>query len=589
MSNASDFIIENGVLTKYVGPGGDVVIPEGITSIGNYAFYMCSSLRTVHISEGVTSVGDYAFSSCASLYMVSFPEKITTVGNDAFSWCSSLQTVCLPDTVTSIGNSAFYMCSSLQKVNIHADILSIGKNAFRNCKQLADEDGFVIVAGVLYDYCGEATSVTIPNGVTSIEGYALGGVDGLREVNIPESVTSIDNRAFGWSRNLTKLTVPVHLGSCVSKMLDYSDSLRINIPELSALPAKFRLCAALCFAEDSGLREDLRFESHSKYLKSNSGKMAKIAADNPALLYLLCREKWIKAKDAEAFLTTVQQTNNAECVALLLDYQKNMLSEKEKTQTKKKKEEQENVVLEQTVARVNKNGIDGLSFMITGNVATFKNRSEFKAYIESKGAKLQSSMTVKTDYLIMNDTNSDTEKKHKAEELGIEIISELQFNEMAGRQFLMDDKGTLIKYRGNGGNVVIPDGTISIGNSAFSGCNSLHTVHIPEGITAIGEYAFSWCGNLQDVHIPKSVTTIGDRAFLDCSKLQTVYVSAGVLAIGEYAFALCSSLQTVHIPESVTAIGDNVFPTSGTSTIYGKTGSYAETYAKENNIPFVAE
>lgn len=73
------------------------------------------------------------------------------------------------------------------------------------------------------------------------------------------------------------------------------------------------------------------------------------------------------------------------------------------------------------------------------------------------------------------------------------------------------------------------------------------------------------------------------------SKLQTVYVSAGVLAIGEYAFALCSSLQTVHIPESVTAIGDNVFPTSGTSTIYGKTGSYAETYAKENNIPFVAE
>lgn len=67
MSNASDFIIENGVLTKYVGPGGEVVIPDGVTSIGDSAFSYCIALTSVTIPEGVTSIGGWAFFQCARL------------------------------------------------------------------------------------------------------------------------------------------------------------------------------------------------------------------------------------------------------------------------------------------------------------------------------------------------------------------------------------------------------------------------------------------------------------------------------------------------------------------------------------------
>ena len=90
MSNPSDFVIENGVLTEYVGPGGDVVIPEGVTSIGGGAFWCCSSLTGVTIPEGVTSIGNLACFGCSSLTSVTIPDSVTSIGKDAFYGCYAL-------------------------------------------------------------------------------------------------------------------------------------------------------------------------------------------------------------------------------------------------------------------------------------------------------------------------------------------------------------------------------------------------------------------------------------------------------------------------------------------------------------------
>ncbi len=159
-------------------------------------------------------------------------------------------------------------------------------------------------------------------------------------------------------------------------------------------------------------------------------------------------------------------------------------------------------------------------------------------------------------------------------------------------------------------NVNIPQGVTSIGFSAFSGCSGL-TADIPQSVTSIAAWAFAFCDNLTAVNIPQGVTSIEDSTFYHCYNLTQVTISQGVTSIGEDAFASCDSLTQVTIPNSVTKIGYNAFlscdglkkviiPRSVTNidskafdfcdalTIYGYSDSYAESYAKENGFAFIA-
>ena len=102
-----DFEIINGILVKYKGAGGDVVIPGTVTVIGEKAFYECRSLTSVIIPNSVTSIGDHAFYYCSGLTGVTIPNSVTSIGEYAFSGCSGLTSVTIPNSVTSIGYSAF--------------------------------------------------------------------------------------------------------------------------------------------------------------------------------------------------------------------------------------------------------------------------------------------------------------------------------------------------------------------------------------------------------------------------------------------------------------------------------------------------
>ena len=121
------------------------------------------------------------------------------------------------------------------------------------------------------------------------------------------------------------------------------------------------------------------------------------------------------------------------------------------------------------------------------------------------------------------------------------------------------ENGVLKEYKGQGGDVVIPEGVTNIGASAFSGCSSLASVVIPEGVTSIGDEAFYYCQSLTSVVIPEGVTSIGGEAFKYCSSLTSVVIPKGVKSIGNWAFSGCSSLASVVIPEGVTSIGGGAF------------------------------
>jgi hypothetical protein len=110
----SDFRIENGELVEYTGKGGDVVIPDSVTSIGDRAFYDCHRLTSISIPDSVTSIGKEVFSNCSSPTSISIPDSVTSIGEEAFSGCSRLTSISVPDSVTSIEAPAFTECENLQ-------------------------------------------------------------------------------------------------------------------------------------------------------------------------------------------------------------------------------------------------------------------------------------------------------------------------------------------------------------------------------------------------------------------------------------------------------------------------------------------
>lgn len=170
----------------------ELVIPSmynslPVTSIGERAFYKCTSLTSVTIPDDVTSIGNDAFGECSSLTRINIPNSVTSIGEGTFQCCESLTSVTIPNSVTSIGWGAFYDCRSLTSVTISDRVKNIHKYTFYGCRSL--------------------TSVTIPDSVTSIGENAF-FCAGLTSVTIPDSVTSIDRNAFGSCSNLTSITIP---------------------------------------------------------------------------------------------------------------------------------------------------------------------------------------------------------------------------------------------------------------------------------------------------------------------------------------------------------------------------------------------
>ena len=140
----------------------EIIIEEGITHIGDYAFEDAVDVTSVTLPSSLESIGEHAFAYMNSLSEITIPESVTFIGDGAFQYCSSLTEIVIPENVTSIGDGAFYGCSSLTEIVISENVTSIGDGAFENCSSL--------------------TEIVIPENVTSIGDYAFSGCSSLAYV-----------------------------------------------------------------------------------------------------------------------------------------------------------------------------------------------------------------------------------------------------------------------------------------------------------------------------------------------------------------------------------------------------------------------
>ena len=164
-----------------------MTIPNSVTSIGEGAFYICTSLTSVTIGNSVTSIGKGAFKDCSSLTSVIIPNSVTSIGDAAFGGCSSLTSVTIGESVTSIGESTFEGCSSLTSVTISNSVTSIGEKTFYNCSSL--------------------TSVTIPNSVKTIGTSAFEGCVRLGKISLGTGLEEIAANAFAGCTRLYDIYV----------------------------------------------------------------------------------------------------------------------------------------------------------------------------------------------------------------------------------------------------------------------------------------------------------------------------------------------------------------------------------------------
>lgn len=649
MSNASDFVMEDGILTKYTGPGGIVRIPEGVAEIGNAAFERCVDVTEVILPHSVSVIGIAAFSGCSKLAKIEIPDSVTRISDRAFGSCGSLTQIALPKNMISIGAGVFRYCSKLAKMVIPEGVIEIGREAFFQCRSL--------------------TEVVFPESLARIGAAAFSGCVQLTDITLPKTVKWIGSVAFYDCAKLTNVVIPGSMVTAGSEIFcGISDRARIlapGIPITCYETADEKRAAAYGFLSQPELYQDAEIaDAYKKYVIAQRKRLLPYVfqQDLAQALAVFAQNKKITASNYEGeYLEPAEKANAVNCKAYLLNWRNGNIT----TKDLQKKEQRELTKDPFNVADMKKlwsyeKREDG-SLIITSYKGT-----ETEVHVPERIGKAV--VTALDDNVFAPETKTWTKKPPKQIAAlqaiqsvtipeGVTSIGSMAFYEckslekveipesvtsigrhafskcekLGGGNGLVVIRDVVYGYYSFGSCVTIPEGVTRIEDGAFSGRSSLTRVAFPGSVTDIGRRAFEGCSRLADAVIPSSVTSIGGMAFYKCDKLAdengfvvvhgvlysycgpggNVKIPEGVTEIGEEAFSRRRKLTGVEIPEGVTKIGYNAFGGCGSLTdvvipasvtdinylsfsnpdrvkIHAPKGSCAESYAKARHISFVA-
>ena len=495
----------------------DLVIPDGVTDIGRYAFYGYKQLISVTIPDSVTSIGDSAFAYCSNLSSVTIPNSVTRIENYAFCGCESLAEIDLPESVNYIGESAFSSCRNLLSIIIPGGVTSISESAFQ--------------------YCRNMTSVTIPEGVERIANQSFGDCSSLKSVVIPDSMNWFNEINYKWGNYIFHENTVVILNHYIKDIEKKNVSKRLvfcktPIQEIKSTNAKDLAVKGFLTVEDLSVYDDAVIESYKKYLKSKTINYVYFILENDAEMIV---------KRLASFGLIVGKLADKLMENDLSDETKTLLLESAKEAEKKSSDKKSSANKAPSVTELKK-------------IWSYKKNEDGLTITSYKGVDIKVTIPEKIG-------------KDTVTEIGSEAFSAWKggLNEVQKRarrsvtEIAIPDSVSLIGEGAFTGcsalsSIKMPDSIVSIGRFAFQGCNGLTEITIPDGVTSIGHGAFRNCTNLAKISIPDSVKELGNATFEKCSSLTEITLPNGAIVLGSGLFSCCGSLRNISIPDSVKKI-----------------------------------
>ena len=542
-----------------------VTLPDRVTGIGDYAFDRCTSLSSITIPDSVTAIGIGAFIACENLGSITIPNSVISIGDYAFADCDSLSSVTIGDSVTSIGIETFRFCTSLRSITIGDSVTSIGENAFWCCSNLHSisiPNSVTTIGPSAFSYCSSLTSIIIPDGVTSIGDYTFIECTSLRNILIPDSVTSIGDNAF----NCCSRLMAVHYTGTEAEKATIS--IGSNNFDLEAAQWHFECpgmtCPGLLPAAKTGTcGDDLTWTLDDEGILtiSGTGTMYDYSVGSPAPWYPLLED--ILSIVLEDGITNIGDAAFRECTNLSsITIPNSVISIGQ--QAFYECTSLTGITLTDSIASIGDFAfaecVNLSSITIPDGITTI-NESAFFCCSNLSSVTIPNSVTSIGDSAFSYCTSLDSITLPDS----VTNIGEWAFSDCTGLTSITIPEGvTGISERAffcceSLNSITIPDSVTSIGEGTFFGCTSLTGITLPDSVTSIGKWAFHSCENLRSITIPKGITSIGEKTFFECASLSSITIPAGVTTIGDWSFAYCESLSSITIPEGVTAIGDGAF------------------------------